>query len=873
MKKYFLLSCFAICLTIQFCVAQNNGFTTVELPTQFKPPGLHIAALDNNKNLWLLKNKKALVKYSIQNQQWTVYDSTICPIVNLGVKDIVFDNQNNLWALSAKNGLYKFDGSTWFHYDSLNGGLTTNLILCLSIQNNTLWIGTSSGALYGTPGNWNVFNKFNSGIAGDTISKIIIDDTKNRVWFRSDYNFGLSEYNNGNWKQLDTIPDVNYFYADNMVCDNGLLYFTIGQYQLYTYDGVSVVRNFYIDEPDLVHLNNYVYFKNAIDGQIYAIGNYLVIADSLHRNPYFDARFKLSTMVVLNNKIYFAYKDSLYIFDPSLYMQPLVDNIFNPGQIGKYLNKGKVKTAILNNGTNNWDMNNAQYEVPKGSDKHAIYNTGLWIGGLDDNNNIHIAAQTYRQTGVDYWAGPLDTTNAFIDSATSASYNYVWKIDGYDVEEFKHMYANGQVQNGNYIIPTDILTWPAQGIKNKAKNLAPFIDTNNDGKYDPTDGDYPKIKGDQMLWYILNDNLAPHTESNGGNPLGVEIHCSAYAYNCDTLPDSLDVINTTTFYEYKFINRSDTNYHDVYTGLYTDVDLGFATDDFIGCDSTNNIAFGYNGDNFDDGGFGYGANPPMINIQVLQGPNPSLNDGKDNNHNGLVDEQNERCMMEHVMYICGFFICENPYSVTDYYRYMKGEWLDGRHLTYGEDGMSLTNPPTNFMYSGTPYDSTGWTEINENHAPEDRRFMLSSGPVNLPAHSEQTFEYAIVYTREPNAPNGLHTSVARNIADVQKIKYWYDNNSFPSCNKYEFPVFPSQIPPLDSGLIIFPNPAIYNFTLNINDDFLNASTIKVYNALGQKIYDKNISTKTINIETWHRGLYFVVVEKEGELYKGRFLKW
>ncbi|MBL0054404.1 MAG: hypothetical protein IPP29_24435 [Bacteroidetes bacterium] len=160
----------------------------------------------------------------------------------------------------------------------------------------------------------------------------------------------------------------------------------------------------------------------------------------------------------------------------------------------------------------------------------------------------------------------------------------------------------------------------------------------------------------------------------------------------------------------------------------------------------------------------------MINIQILNGPLPPLNDGIDNNHNGIVDEQNERCMMEHFIFYPG--PDNSPYGdPTDaqhHYHHLKSEWGDGSHITFGEDGTNHNNPPTNFMYSGTPYDTTGWTEITANHTPEDRRFTLSSGPFNLPAHSEQTFEYAIVYTREPNAPNGLHTSVARNIADVQK---------------------------------------------------------------------------------------------------------
>jgi hypothetical protein len=31
--------------------------------------------------------------------------------------------------------------------------------------------------------------------------------------------------------------------------------------------------------------------------------------------------------------------------------------------------------------------------------------------------------------------------------------------------------------------------------------------------YNPNDGDYPKIKGDQTLYFIFNDKLAAHTNT------------------------------------------------------------------------------------------------------------------------------------------------------------------------------------------------------------------------------------------------------------------------------------------------------------------------------------------------------------------------
>ena len=58
------------------------------------------------------------------------------------------------------------------------------------------------------------------------------------------------------------------------------------------------------------------------------------------------------------------------------------------------------------------------------------------------------------------------------------------------------------------------------------------------------------------------------------------------------------------FVSYKLINRSDTNYHDVYLGSWVDFDLGYPYDDLIGCDSVLGAFYIYNGDTWADAGEG-----------------------------------------------------------------------------------------------------------------------------------------------------------------------------------------------------------------------------------------------------------------------------
>ncbi|MBK7183400.1 MAG: hypothetical protein IPH89_10910 [Bacteroidetes bacterium] len=45
----------------------------------------------------------------------------------------------------------------------------------------------------------------------------------------------------------------------------------------------------------------------------------------------------------------------------------------------------------------------------------------------------------------------------------------------------------------SYNVDPTILSWPAHGTGNFSRNLAPFVDVNADGNYNPlTGGDYPK---------------------------------------------------------------------------------------------------------------------------------------------------------------------------------------------------------------------------------------------------------------------------------------------------------------------------------------------------------------------------------------------
>lgn len=549
--------------------------------------------------------------------------------------------------------------------------------------------------------------------------------------------------------------------------------------------------------------------------------------------------------------------------------------LFLFSQNSNFLDINQVKTMMSPDGFMHWDPStqNAQYEVPKGLGRHSVYVSGVWLGGLDSVNNLYMSAQEYY--GYDFWPGPLDSTNGTIDAATSLKYNKIWNIRRYKIEEFKYYFALGMVQNGQYIPDSSIITWPAHGTGNYSSNLAPFIDVNGNGVYDPiTGGDYPDMKGDQMLYWILNDNLAAHTGS-GGNPLKIEIHVSAYAFTCPQLPDSLQVLNYTTLYNFKIINRGEKNYHDTYITYWQDLDLGNWQDNFLGCYPERNYIYAYNADSLDDLPLGYGDHPPILSTIVLNGPNAEPNDNIDNNNNGTIDESGEKNLLSGYLSFNGgcCFPSGSATSPVEHYYYMTGRWQDGTPMTYGGNGYGGTIP-TRHLYPDFPYDTSGWSAYTEGNLPSDTKVHISSGPFSFASKDTVDFDFAIVWSRDTSLPWLSQASFNKNLKDNEKIQQWFATDSFPSCLSIN--ISAGEINSQENSLNVFPNPSSDIINIRYKPK-TNHSIVEIIDITGRKVmfYKNRIfgwHEKQINISTLPQGLYLLkVTDGELQLTK-RFVK-
>ena len=197
------------------------------------------------------------------------------------------------------------------------------------------------------------------------------------------------------------------------------------------------------------------------------------------------------------------------------------------------------------------------FEIKNTESKHAVRIAGLWMGGKE-GSKYHINAPTFGVWGRDVYQGPI-MKQEFYSVADDAKWNRVWKVSKESIKNHIDNFAST-----DYIMPEEIANWPASGDiqKGQSPNLAPFVDVNSNGIYDPQQGDYPSIKGDQAILFIYNDLRAVHTESIGTYPMGVEVIGMAYAFT----NGFNKAYNNTIFVDYTVINRSGIDYTETKLG-------------------------------------------------------------------------------------------------------------------------------------------------------------------------------------------------------------------------------------------------------------------------------------------------------------------
>ncbi|MGA3013831.1 MAG: T9SS type A sorting domain-containing protein [Bacteroidales bacterium] len=545
------------------------------------------------------------------------------------------------------------------------------------------------------------------------------------------------------------------------------------------------------------------------------------------------------------------------------------------------------------------------FKIPKNGMAGTMFNTTLWIGGKDSDSTLYLAAEEYKQGpfyappyfNSDFYAGPV------MDSVQYSIYQdtlwaHTWKVTKSQIEYHKtHWNSQG------YVTPPDILKWPGNGntALGQAAVLAPFYDRNGDGIYNPSDGDYPSIMGDEAIFSIFNDDRNTHKET-GGNKMKIEIHVMAYAFD---LPED-SAFKNTIFLNYKIFNRSARTYYNTYMGTFADMDIGYYLDDNIGCDVGRGSIIGFNGTPVDGTGQSnaYGSHPPAQSVTILGGPfmDPAGYDRPrfDNKGHQLCNESingtgfgdsianNERYGLTNFLAYSDAFQSYPPTIATGYYQAMQSIWTDSTHLFYGGDGKSGSEgygPDCRFMFPGLsdslnwgpgcklPNGPVDWTEGTSGFAPNDIRSNGGMGPFTFHPGDVQQVDVALVWARDYTGEDTINPSVTKLGQMIDIVRNSYNTGLLPNGGSFFGIDNHSSIS--DYTLKIYPNPANEIVNLLFNMQIYDLLNIQVLNTSGSEEYSTNLipSGKTIQLDVSRlaTGMYIIKASTKNFTATGKLI--
>ncbi len=414
---------------------------------------------------------------------------------------------------------------------------------------------------------------------------------------------------------------------------------------------------------------------------------------------------------------------------------PFITGLHQPSiQEWKYFDVNRLNATINSSGPffDYLRSNTAGLLWPKGSNKSAVFTAGIWIIGKHKPSGLlRTAVQDYQ---TEYQPGPINgifnttlNTPSVVSDPTDPKYR-IYKINRSDT-------VGG--------INPDFDQWPGD-------LGAPFVDMNNNKNWDKGI-DKPKFWGDQVLWSVYNDgNLSNHLPVGRTEPMGIEVQATYFGF------DQPDPIGNVVYFRWKVINKSDADYDSVYFSMWSDTDLGDATDDMVGVDSARNLTYVYNGDNDDEGSRGYGNKPPASGFVLLQGPMvPGAgNDTATAESNKYPGRKNLRSISA-ITYTNGGVWPDPPIGSVLFaeqaFRYQQG--------LIGTNGKPFIDPLTNkmsrFVFHGDPVTNTGWTQSVHGIPPTDVRSMISTGPFYFAKGDTQEIVGAFVIAQGTDRLNSI----------------------------------------------------------------------------------------------------------------------
>ncbi len=816
-----ILTFIFILLSINQVFSQNNWqhFTSAD---GLVANSINKVLIQDASNIWLATDSGLSHFDGTNFTNYTIFNSALN---NQNIKDIEYV-QNTLWVLTDF-GIASYNGTNFTVFSTVNGLLTNNITDIASTSNGDLWIASLNGvSKYDGTQFTHYSSKVARAIESDTNDMVYIL-TRTAVIDAAPITI-YEVFDGNNWSSPPTGRFSGNYQVKFFKSRNGKIFFA-GRNQAriaeltYPFNLNEInFTNFYangISNPNMVvEKDNQIWISDSQDD--FVIG---ALKDTILNPVIFKITGKrnvLASDMDSNDGIAIIGSDNGFYMASSLISPSNHEETMDVNQIRTRVNDTEPLFSSNPNATLN-------FEFPKNSGKHGVFSANVIVAAkLQGTNNVLVnPVNMYMR---ERNPGPMSNASALGKS-------YIVKVSRQEID-----FHRANFNQSNYILPLGIKNWPANADSSAgmAVDLAPFIDRNRNDCYDPENGDYPYIQGDEAIYWI----------NHPVNPLmPFEFHWMLYGFNSQNDTD----INQTLFLQYKIINRSSLTYDSVKVGFFMDGDIGNPMDDYVGSDSTNHILYFYNGDLLDEntsGGVnGYLSNPPALGIKFL------------------TDTMENAMTMGHTN-IVGTGI---PLNESQWWDILRNRWHGGFPLKYGGNGfafLGVTNVNTTHIFSGRPFPQAGWIEANASfnqvpNLPGDRVGVATIPFFSLSAFESKTIEFAVGYDQLPLITSSIGQSVPGMIRVLNHAKAVWDTlprftpNYSYAC--FNIPVSLDKQQIENKTLKIFPNPSSGQVFIK-SDNAIQA--LEVYNMDGQLLRSaimQNQLNFSLDFSDLNNGLYLI----------------
>ena len=250
---------------------------------------------------------------------------------------------------------------------------------------------------------------------------------------------------------------------------------------------------------------------------------------------------------------------------------------------------------------------------------------------------------------------------------------------------------------------------------------APYYDKNMNGIYDPsftlnefgvevpdTSSDSPGLQNaDQVIWYVCNDlgGKSPW----GSVPVGMEMQITIWGFNSTGALANTIFKKCTLIYKGTLVDTGSPKLENMYVGIWSNIDLGYAFDNLAGSDPTAGLVYSYNSKVLDQVYSKFNIVPPSVGYQILQGP--IFRSGKTTD-SAMVNFSYRKGFFNIPPSSLTFFGPANPKpanTASDLTRMYSS--IQGYEAQTGQPRIDpITLQPSNFWASGDPVSRTGWID-------------------------------------------------------------------------------------------------------------------------------------------------------------------